>query len=284
MKSSERILIKRRITETLSKEGWSIIDLTLREFGLPTSEMFSGTNTEYILSMLTNSDDATLQALLDHLGRRQADEPQTVPVFWKPRCLRLFISHIHKHKKFAKALQDELISWGISAFVAHEDVEPLKEWQDEIEAALRTMDALMALITPGFVESKWTDQEVGFGFGRNVLLIPVKLGVDPHGFLGKYQALTPASESAGDLAASIYKHLLADNRTSQVLSDAIAYQLAEAGSFAAAKRTMALLERCTTLSAPAIKELNEVALNNSQVKEAFGIEVRLKKYLKKISS
>jgi len=42
-------------------------------------------------------------------------------------------------------LQSSLRRFGISAFVAHVDIDPTKEWQDEIEAALFSMDALAAI-------------------------------------------------------------------------------------------------------------------------------------------
>ena len=51
------------------------------------------------------------------------------------------------------------------------------------------MDAFAALMTEGFHDSDWTDQEVGFALARGVPVIAVKLGRDPYGFLGKFQAL-----------------------------------------------------------------------------------------------
>ena len=45
--------------------------------------------------------------------------------------------------------------------------------EDEIEAALFSMDALVAVVTPGFVESKWADQEIGVAIGGSLLVIPV---------------------------------------------------------------------------------------------------------------
>ena len=34
------------------------------------------------------------------------------------------------------ALKVDLDKWGISAFIAHEDIEASKEWRDEVEAGL----------------------------------------------------------------------------------------------------------------------------------------------------
>jgi hypothetical protein len=54
---------------------------------------------------------------------------------------------------------------------------------------LASMDAFVALLTEKFHTSEWTDQEVGYALGRGVPLIAVKLGADPYGFIGKFQAL-----------------------------------------------------------------------------------------------
>ena len=122
---------------------------------------------------------------------------------------RLFLSHISKYKAEAAKLKDDLRLFGVSCFVAHKDIEPLKEWQDEIELALASMDALAALLTPGFHESRWTDQEVGFAYARQVQIIPLRLGLDPYGFLGKFQALTTDWK---DAALNIAKLLTNDPR------------------------------------------------------------------------
>src|SRR5208283_1859713 len=81
-------------------------------------------------------------------------------------------------------------------FVAHEDIHPTTEWQNEIENALFSMDAFVALMTQEFHDSLWTDQEVGVAFGRGVPIIAVKLGRDPYGFIGKFQALSCSWDKA----------------------------------------------------------------------------------------
>ena len=89
---------------------------------------------------------------------------------WRDGHLRLFISHKAGHKKEVGKLKGYLAEYGISCFVAHVDIEPTKEWQDEIEKALFSMHALLALLTSDFPDSKWTDQEVGIAVGRHVQL------------------------------------------------------------------------------------------------------------------
>ena len=111
------------------------------------------------------------------------------PTFWLENHLRLFVSHLAKHKKQASLIQQNLLSYQISAFIAHVDIAPTKKWQDEIELALSTADALVAMLTPGFHESKWTDQEIGFAMGRSLPILTIRLGEDPYGFLAREQAI-----------------------------------------------------------------------------------------------
>ena len=75
------------------------------------------------------------------------------------------------------------------AFIAHEDIEASKEWRDEVEAGLETMEVLVAVVEPGFKESDWCAQEVGYALGRKIDIIPLRAGLDPFGFFGKYQGI-----------------------------------------------------------------------------------------------
>lgn len=51
------------------------------------------------------------------------------------------------------------------------------------------MDVLVAVVEPGFKESDWCAQEVGYALGRKVDIIPLRAGLDPFGFFGKYQGI-----------------------------------------------------------------------------------------------
>jgi hypothetical protein len=52
----QRIDAKKRIAETLGQQGWAHIDLTLGEFGFPTTENWRGVGgVDYVLDMLRES-------------------------------------------------------------------------------------------------------------------------------------------------------------------------------------------------------------------------------------
>jgi len=110
--------------------------------------------------------------------------------FWRHDHLKLFISHKSEHKKLVKELSNSLLPYGISCFVAHEDIEPTTEWRNEIENALRSMDVFLAFLTDNFSDGDWTNQEVGFAIARGVPIIPLKISPkNPGGFMSIYQAL-----------------------------------------------------------------------------------------------
>lgn len=116
--------------------------------------------------------------------------PDATKRIWGDDGFRVFLSHKTEVKKETAILKDGLRLFGITCFVAHEDIYPTKAWQDEIENALASMDGFVALMTDNFHDSDWTDQEVGYAVARGVPIIAVRLGKNPYGFIGKFQALT----------------------------------------------------------------------------------------------
>lgn len=143
---------------------------------------------------------------------------------WPEGYFRVFLSHKSEVKDRCAILKERLRLFGVSAFLAHEDIHPTQKWQVEIENALASMDAMVALMTEGFHDSEWTDQEVGFAFGRGVPIIAVRLGQDPYGFLGKFQALSCSWETA---AKKIVKILIEYER----MLDAYIKAIQECDSF-----------------------------------------------------
>lgn len=126
---------------------------------------------------------------------------------WKAGYYKMFISHLTGNKDTASRLKTALLDYGITGFVAHEDITPTKEWQDEVEKALYTMDVLCAIIVPNFITSKWCDQELGFAMGRRKLIIPIKKEADPYGFVGKYQGIQSKGKKVSEVANEVFEAL-----------------------------------------------------------------------------
>jgi TIR domain len=139
------------------------------------------------MEAVTDRDWRRESGVLHSQGRSVA--PSAEQRIWGDSGYRVFLSHKSEVKKETAELKHRLELFGISSFVAHADIHPTREWQDEIENALASMDAFVALLTEKFHESAWTDQEVGYALGCGVPMIAVKLQRDPYGFIGKFQAL-----------------------------------------------------------------------------------------------
>ena len=182
--------------------------------------------------------------------------------FWLPGYFKLFLSHVSAFKVQTSKLQTALKRFGVSAFVAHEDIEPTLEWQTEIEKALFSMDALAAVLSPGFHESKWTDQEVGVAIGRDVLVIALRVGVDPYGFIGKHQGVQAKGKRPGEVAELIFEILATNPTTTGPMAIAIVTLLLHSQTEDQADHWLQLLQRFKAVPLPALHKLSEGAMQS----------------------
>ena len=110
----------------------------------------------------------------------------------------VFLSHRAAYRRQVAQVREQLESQGLRCFVAHEDVNPSKIWQNEILNALNTMDVFVGFVTDDFHGGGWPDQEVGYACQRGVPRVFVKVeGADPVGMVAREQALRTGWDSAG---------------------------------------------------------------------------------------
>ncbi len=221
MKAIERFELIDKVARKLqSRMTYDDIDAYLASCAVSTKAKHNSYDSKWVYAkeLLGSAPEQTVVRIADELGI-----PHTYTVvragavteskFWEPNHFRLFLSHLSSFKATTAKLRTSLRKFAISGFVAHEDIEPTKEWQHEIEAALFSMDALVALVTPKFVESKWADQEVGIAIGRGSLVIPVMREAVPHGFIGKFQGVNGKGKSVLQVATEIFEVLMNSNQT-----------------------------------------------------------------------
>lgn len=175
-----------------------------------------------VLDSVFHANETTINEVIDHFDidlwyqQKSPEKYQrlfstvalTTADFWKNGFFRVFISHISANKSRMSVLKAALATWGISAFIAHEDIEASRQWRDEVEAGLETMEVLIAVVEPGFKESDWCAQEVGYALGRKIDVIPLRAGLDPFGFFGKYQGVQIKGKLPEQVASDITQVLL----------------------------------------------------------------------------
>ncbi len=216
-----------------------------------------------------------LTSKLTSVGPRAKPADAEVKHIWSEGFFRLFLSHVSAHKAAVAKLKIELQFRGISAFVAHEDITPSLEWQNEIEMALRSMHALAALLTPDFHPSNWTDQEVGFALGKGVLVVPVRMGSDPYGFIGKVQGLSGSMDQPARVASLLANTLLNHPSTHRHMRKGLASAFAAAKSYANAISLSKVIAVVTDFAADEKAVIQRACKENDQVFSATGVVSRV---------
>lgn len=162
------------------------------------NEFFNAVNFD-----IFDESDPLFQGAVPVFGRPQTN-PDTLPI-WKTGYVRLFISHRDKFKGEARSLADALDGYGVSAFVAHDTIEPMTSWQHEIIKGLETMEIMLTFLTDDFHDSTWTNQEVGYALGKGIPIISLKLEEkNPAGFIDSIQALKGSLENPTTSTSKIY--------------------------------------------------------------------------------
>jgi hypothetical protein len=155
-----------------------------------------------------------------------------------------------------------LNEYAISGFVAHEDIEPSKEWMQEIERALFSMNCICAIVTPDFINSAWCDQEVGVAIGRKVLVIPIRKGADPYGLFGKYQGIQSKNKDSKKIAEEIFGIVSTNEKTKNIYCEMVRNLVLNAKNLIEGLRWLVLLEKIQNIEQHIVTELQSKFASN----------------------
>ena len=283
LSASKRISLLKEISDRLQMEEWPLIDLTLSQFGLPTSNEWDNSKNAYVIHMSKSAQDSVLVELAQHVGFliEEVPKPGIDPPFWRKRMFRLFVTHLATEKVLAAQLQEALLAYGISGFVAHNDIEPTLEWQTQIETALATADSLVALLHPAFHASNWTDQEIGFAMGRGLPVFAVRFGQDPYGFIGRFQGFVGGGKTPDALARELFDAYRKNKQTQKRMGEVLLSLFEDSNSFQTAKTRMGYLEELEVWDPSFVPRLEAAAEANSQVSGSWGVPDRVQALAKK---
>lgn len=290
MQPGERIRLINKCSKLLAQNpDWAEIDFILDQFGFPTTddwepypdEVLSTSKFRYVREMIKGHwiPSHQLTQLESYLSSdERLDNPSDNP--WQPDAFRVFLTHVSREKAMTTRVKGSLAPYGFDAFVAHQDIEPGVEWVRNIVAALRSCDALVALLHEGFKESNWCDQEVGFVYGRGQPVVPISVDFVPYGFLGSVQAVKAKNLQASDIAKEVVDVLARDKKTAEQVLEVLIRTFESSESF---NQSNLLVQRigqhASLVSSEQLKRMQRAAQENYQVSEAFevpGILARLK--------
>jgi TIR domain len=276
MRRGDRIELLKKLADRLSADDYSWDDrrLVLYQFGFSVTspDDWEGTARAYAIWHLEDVNDETLVELDEYLfggSSRDVLDPAILP--WESGTFRLFISHTSANAELAGKLRGYFAPWRVDAFVAHSTIEPTREWERVIEAALSSCHALTALVSDDFVASRWCDQEVGYCLARRAPIVPVRLGVDPHGFIAKFQAArVEHPHTAPWIADGIFRALARHAALRELMVAPVVHRFAATTNFDGARANFPLLDEIPSeLWTRDLVELTERAIeDNSQLRNA----------------
>lgn len=269
-------LISQLLDEFEGKSGGSPwkenrINIVFREFDLEAIQ--PGYDPEFLGAALANilgsASDATLVDVYacvfdvetsDVIGVAASADDNGI---WKQDLIRVFISHAAIHKSAAASVSTRLAAFGIDGFVAHDAVTVTRPWQREIERALNSAQAFVGLVDNEFNESAWTNQEIGWAYGRRLPVFFVRMGADPEGFPGATQ--WPIAADEAQAASRIVQWLNGVGVLSEKIGNGLIRALGEAASYFDAEIAAKGIDQLGPLTEAQLSKLDEAFKSNDQV-------------------
>jgi hypothetical protein len=247
--------------------------IVLGQFGVdvPSDWNWQGDLTPRTWAITQASDDQLVQ-LNEFFGGDVLDRPVSLEAqrrIWSADSgFRLFLSHSSENAAFVGKVKAQLELLGIAGFAAHADIQPPRDWEDEILDALNSCDSLAAFLHTDFHSREWTDHEVGHALGRGVLVIPLMFdGQEPYGFLKKYQGVKAQGLKAFQLAVKILDALAAHETTQVALAPHLVSRFERAEGPDRAVSFLKRIARAPDLPAELLKRLDEAPKTNTHLSD-----------------
>ena len=141
--------------------------------------------------------------------------------------IRVFVSHSSKDKVMAIAIAKAMNVFHMKPFPARSDVRGDELWREELRVEIEKCGMLVALVTPNFRESYYTEQEVGAAWVLKKPVLAVCFGgAVPTGFISERQGLKYDGSHPSDTGESILEFALANTQKGNA-ADMLVDMLAE---------------------------------------------------------
>ncbi|MCP3425837.1 toll/interleukin-1 receptor domain-containing protein [Rothia sp. AR01] len=266
---TERFNLKSKICDAITDDiscSTPRLNMLLAEFGLQAVD-WGENSLESVLGPVKDQDLLELGQTVLGQDADELREAMSEAEFgnWNPQQVRLFISHSAHHKGFVADVASRLAVIGVHGFVAHEDMRASIPWQNQIEEALRTMDAFVLLTHPEVNDSAWCHQEVGWAYGRSVPRYAIRMGGDPQAFIASPQWNSHAQSSAREVAEDIGNWLSGIEELGETMAEGLFSALEQATDYLSAGATAERIAMLSRLSDEQWERLDRVYWSNDQV-------------------
>lgn len=111
------------------------------------------------------------------------------------------------------------------------------------------------------------------------MIIPVRVGIDPYGFIGKTQGINGQKLEPGVLASKVYELILSNERYCKRINSSIIERFERTGSFQEAKDNWTLLNQIKVMTSDEIERVEQAYKSNSQLRDSFFIQGRINSFI-----
>lgn len=270
MDRSERVRLIGELRDQLADLPIQDAELLMEEFGFGFMGPDDWNHDRHLVlgRMLRAGVDDDLISLASHLSAdsmEAAAHSESRAGTGSRGPLRLFASHQSAHKALVGKVAAALERFGVELFVAHQDIEPDRQWREEILKALGTTDGGVAFLHSEFKTSDWCGQEVGWLLGRGVPVVSLRFDIDPYGPLGERQAIIAAQVDAPTLATKLLQALESRPELQGALASSLVQAMRDSWSFANTDEAWAFLRKLRNLDGDQCTVLLEAVEKNNQV-------------------
>lgn len=146
-----------------------------------------------------------------YLGLAFPKEAQPVPQ--RPRSktggrdIRVFVSYASDNEEEVNRIEEALKCNGITV-LRDKRIPGGAAFPSEIKSFIDHAQVFMPIISKKSIKKGWVQQEVGFAVGREIPMLPVRIGEEPNGFIRDFQAVD--YEEGIDLAKVLRKEVFVD--------------------------------------------------------------------------
>lgn len=210
---------------------------------------------------------ANFQVNRDWPKPKEGERAQEIK-YSEKRPIRVFLSYSNRDLDLVNEIKKKLDVYCFETFLAHEDIEPSKEWEEVIILKLKECDVFIPFISENFKESKWTDQESGIAFADNKFIIPIDIGLVPYGFIGKYQALKYVDSSSA--CTEIIDTMIDENPLMKKrIQDDLIKELKDSKHFTDSNYIVKILEKFEPFTEDQVNKIIRGFLDNIEIQGSF---------------
>lgn len=188
--------------------------------------------------------------------------------------MQVFLSYREDEegKEYASALREELAILGINAIMASRSIRPGAVWAQTILEHLEASSALLCIASRGYTDSAWCQQEIGWAIGRSIPALWIRYDSTEQsvGFLKDKQELratNPVNEA--EIARAVGAWLVREQETQEETRATLLRALTFSSTYQQTRDIADVLATLDSLTDDEWKQIDDAAVSNRQVREAF---------------